>query len=427
MSMEPGGVGAASNHSTAKVAQSRNAADAGADGAGTAPFVAVLATTMEPAGGAAPQAAEAPPDDTAPNAVPPTPAPDPADMLAQNQNWAGTAGIADHAALAAAQPEIGDPVAPGTTPATESALATVNASDAPGMVKTGRKADARSPGSKPSAPHPTTGMLADAAPSRPADAARLRAAHTLSRAVDTGTSVLEAGGLSAAGSAAMRATALHRASEAAGAELHGIAAPAGGAAATSLSFLEGSTLVREAVGPRAAERSVFRPFLAAAATGVTGSWTEHALSGGGPSGGVTRHLPDVGVTAPALSVAERMYYWISRGVQNAELQLDAFAGGSVEISISVQGSAAQVEFRSDQPEARKVLHDAMPHLKDLLKGEGLSLSAGFVGTSAQQDSNAPQQRAYPQRRVSTVRLESVPSDLATGPRHTPGRTVDVFV
>jgi len=126
-------------------------------------------------------------------------------------------------------------------------------------------------------------------------------------------------------------------------------------------------------------------------TRMAGTGTAHGLATWGdttPAG--TRHgassvyAPGALTPAPATAMAEKVHYWVSRGVQSASLQLDAFAGGTVDVSIAVKGDEAIIEFRTDQPQARQLLLEAMPQLKELLASGGLMLSGGFVGTSAQQ-------------------------------------------
>ena len=131
---------------------------------------------------------------------------------------------------------------------------------------------------------------------------------------------------------------------------------------------------------------------------------------------------------PDLAIAQRVHYWITRGVQNAELQLDALGGGSVDVRVSVQGNEALVEFRSDQPEARRMLQDAMPQLKDMLKSEGLVLSSGFVGTSAQPDREARGQ-AFDRPRADGAQNKPDADALARSiqPTRSSGRAIDVFV
>jgi len=141
------------------------------------------------------------------------------------------------------------------------------------------------------------------------------------------------------------------------------------------------------------------------------------------------YAPGATTPVPAAAVADKVHYWVSRGVQNAELQLDAFDGGSVDVSISVKGHEALVEFRTDQPQARRLLLDAMPQLKELLESEGLMLSGGFVGNSAQ---DGPSQGREGQRQGGRdSRRHDLPAagQLAPAARMTgaPGGAIDLFV
>ena len=129
-----------------------------------------------------------------------------------------------------------------------------------------------------------------------------------------------------------------------------------------------------------------------------------------PASGLTSYAltaPDAAVAADA--VAEKLFYWVTGGVQNAELQVDAFGGGSVDVTVSVQGNEAMVEFRSDQPEARRLLNDAMPQLRAMLGEEGLMLSGGFVGTSGREGAE-PSPRRHPDQRQGVVSLQLASND-----------------
>lgn len=172
-------------------------------------------------------------------------------------------------------------------------------------------------------------------------------------------------------------------------------------------------------------RSVFAPLDGVAAgAGAPAGYTSNVAPGPGTSAGADMPF----ASGSSGEVAQKVHYWITRGVQNAELQLDAFGGGAVDISISMQGNEAQVEFRSDQPEARRMLQDAMPQLRELLRSEGLELSGGFVGTSAQQDSNGSRDGSdMPRAKAGAVTVrahdEAKPGRSIVGPT----RALDVFV
>jgi flagellar hook-length control protein FliK len=187
------------------------------------------------------------------------------------------------------------------------------------------------------------------------------------------------------------------------------------------------TFSRMAANPRGGDRPAARaPFVPAGAA-LSGSWSDHAMPSGSPAA-LTTYAPDASVAVPDAAVAEKLNYWISRGVQNAELQLDAFGGGTVKVSISVHGQDAQVDFRSDQPEARKLLQDAMPQLSAMLKGEGLLLSGGFVGSQTQQHPGAQERRSSAQNmRSAIIGVEPRTTEPAPALSRSPGRAVDLFV
>ncbi len=191
-------------------------------------------------------------------------------------------------------------------------------------------------------------------------------------------------------------------------------------------FEAGATGVRTGPGGRNAERLSARQNGPLAGTGFV-SWHD-AMPTGTSHGASPVYAPGAATPAPAAAVAQKMHYWVSRGVQSAELQLEAFGGGSVDVRIAVKGDEAFVEFRSDQPAARKLLQDAMPQLKELLAGEGLMLSGGFVGGSAQQQTGARDQSGRsPLARpaVALVAVATIP--VAPPVRTVPGAAVDLFV
>lgn len=69
-----------------------------------------------------------------------------------------------------------------------------------------------------------------------------------------------------------------------------------------------------------------------------------------------------------------------RSLQTAELTVDAF-GAPVDVTISLNGSQAEVTFQSDQADTRALLGGAVSDLQNLLQQEGLMLSGVSVGGS----------------------------------------------
>jgi len=154
--------------------------------------------------------------------------------------------------------------------------------------------------------------------------------------------------------------------------------------------------------------------------------------GTSPAANVGGSLPVVSDT-PSLQMsdavlADTVSYWVTQGVQNAELTLDGFGGQPIEVSIQMTNGEAQIGFRSDLPETRQVIEDAMAQLRDSLASQGLVLAGVSVGTSSRQDGSAGEM----QRRQTCRRLRGISlTDTATA-RTMPrlagsiGRTLDLF-
>lgn len=127
-------------------------------------------------------------------------------------------------------------------------------------------------------------------------------------------------------------------------------------------------------------------------------------------------------------LADTVSYWVSQGVQKAELKLDGFGAEPIEVSISLANGEAQIGFRTDRADVREVIEGAMSHLKDLLASEGLVLAGVSVGTSGQDRAGAQSQRERAGARHKGVSL--VEPDVALAApraRAASGRTVDLFV
>ena len=139
-------------------------------------------------------------------------------------------------------------------------------------------------------------------------------------------------------------------------------------------------------------------------------------------------LLDTSQPAPATAVADQVSYWISQGIQNAELTFGGADAQPVQVSISVLGNEAQVEFRTDQPEARDLLASAAAHLKDLLQSQGMVLTGLSVGSSGTGGGHAREQRALSEVRRNAPRATpEVAAVRPAAPKAASGRMVDLFV
>jgi flagellar hook-length control protein FliK len=131
---------------------------------------------------------------------------------------------------------------------------------------------------------------------------------------------------------------------------------------------------------------------------------------------------------PDVFVAEKVAYWISNDVQNAEMKLDGFGLDPVEVSIRMNGNEAHVAFRTDELQARAALESASTHLKELLQQEGLVLTGVSVGTAGTGDSGG----SYGKSRQGTRQTNSAivaPLQARTGPvaGRIAGGRLDLFV
>ena len=164
--------------------------------------------------------------------------------------------------------------------------------------------------------------------------------------------------------------------------------------------------------------------------GMEGSWGHQALLAGNRAN-TSVVLASSSMQSLGPTVADTVSYWVTQGVQNAELKLEGLGGESVEVKISLKGDQAHIGFRTDQPEIRQMLEGALAHLKEALKSEGLVLSGVSVGASGQDGSGAQEQRNPPGiRQAGQAKLmttEQVPTPGQQRVNLTVGRALDLFV
>jgi len=141
---------------------------------------------------------------------------------------------------------------------------------------------------------------------------------------------------------------------------------------------------------------------------------------------------DASPPAPEAQIADQVSYWISQGIRNAELTVGGDGSDPVQVSISLSGNEAQVEFRAEHADVREMLANSVDHLREALRGDGMLLAGVSVGssgadTSGQHDARSGQQRGDASARTpqATGRVEGAGPSVPT-PRATSG-TVDLFV
>lgn len=190
------------------------------------------------------------------------------------------------------------------------------------------------------------------------------------------------------------------------------------------------TLVSGGLGDgavRPLERGSAKPLAMQTGSGVEGSWGYQSLLTGArvdPSAA----MPDPATQSLESMVADTVSYWVTQGVQNAELTLDGLGTTPVEVTISLNGDEAHVGFRTDQVEVRQMLEGAVAHLKDLLTSEGLVLSGVSVGSSGQDRTGSQDRRSGSTVRQATLAKVDVQSpQILPRASATVGRALDLFV
>jgi flagellar hook-length control protein FliK len=178
---------------------------------------------------------------------------------------------------------------------------------------------------------------------------------------------------------------------------------------------------------RPGDRSSGKPSFVLAGSGAEGIWGQTAFQAV-PGTEASSVAAESAASSMESVVADTVSYWVSQGVKNAALKLDGFGEHPLEVTISMQGGEARIDFRTDQPEIRQILEGAMTHLKDLLKSEGVVLSGVSVGSSGQNGAGSQGGRDRPGARQGTV--ATTKTSAAEGPRVVSlpaGRVLDLFV
>jgi len=131
---------------------------------------------------------------------------------------------------------------------------------------------------------------------------------------------------------------------------------------------------------------------------------------------------------PDSAIAETVSYWVTQGVQNAELTLDGFGSDPVEVSISLNGDQAHIDFRTNQADVRQALEAATADLRDSLSGQGLQLAGVSVGTSGSRNEQGNAQPSSPGTRQAEAQAEPTPAPAQRRSINASvGQSLDLFV
>lgn len=82
---------------------------------------------------------------------------------------------------------------------------------------------------------------------------------------------------------------------------------------------------------------------------------------------------------------EKIVWMAKNDLQQAQLNLNPAHLGPLRITLNMEADQASAVFTAATPEVRQVIEDAMPRLREMLAGAGISLGHTQVGTQSQQE------------------------------------------
>ena len=113
---------------------------------------------------------------------------------------------------------------------------------------------------------------------------------------------------------------------------------------------------------------------------------------------VTAVATPVGVRGWDNEIGEKLTWMVGRQETRAELVLNPPQLGRIEVSLSLNGDQANAVFVSANPAVREALENAVPRLREILQGAGISLGQAQVGAeSFQQQANNRENGDNPSR------------------------------
>lgn len=87
------------------------------------------------------------------------------------------------------------------------------------------------------------------------------------------------------------------------------------------------------------------------------------------------------------NMKERMMVMMNKGIQSADIRLDPAELGQMQVKMSVENDVTSVSFVVQNSQAKELLEQALPKLKDMLAEQGIDLGEGSVH---QEDKEQPQ-------------------------------------
>lgn len=122
-------------------------------------------------------------------------------------------------------------------------------------------------------------------------------------------------------------------------------------------------------------------------------------------------------------VGDKVVWMVGRQESRAELVLNPPQLGRIEVSLTMNGDQANATFISANASVREALENAMPRLREILQGAGVSLGQTQVGAESFQQAAQQQQTGDNPGRGNGRDADKTPQGLALGHDHAPGQAL----
>lgn len=133
------------------------------------------------------------------------------------------------------------------------------------------------------------------------------------------------------------------------------------------------------------------------------------------------------------ALSERVQWLVREGIQSAELTLHPQDMGPIRIEMSIDGTAASIDFAATQADTRAAIEQSLPRLRDLLADQGLQLGGTKIGadTSRQDNPGSRARQSGGTSRTATVDVpdatsDGVPVSGMSAPRRNAAGRIDLF-
>ncbi|MGO1617545.1 MAG: flagellar hook-length control protein FliK [Oceanisphaera sp.] len=97
----------------------------------------------------------------------------------------------------------------------------------------------------------------------------------------------------------------------------------------------------------------------------------------------------------AKQLAQQAQVVVSQNLQEADIKLNPSEFGAMRIQVKIEQGEVQVQFVASQPQARELMEQAMPRLREMLSQQGMQLNQGQQqGQQGQQGQSGQQQQQF---------------------------------